>query len=58
MVAISSLNKKMLIFCPFYKNLFAFKVILHRCNHLTVRVKIHFLRYLKKHLKKGAFIRV
>ena len=31
----------MLIFFPVFKKLFAFKVILHRCNHLTVRVNFN-----------------
>ncbi len=30
-------NKKMLIFFPVFKKFFAFKVILHRCDLLTVR---------------------
>ena len=49
MVAFGYLNKKMLIFL-----LFVFKVILHRCNHLTVRVKSLLLFLSNRNINKSA----
>ena len=50
MVAFGYLNKN----CVF-KKLFAFKVIMHRCNHLKLRVKIsnHFVELYELILKIG-----